>query len=617
MAEEDMDPMKINDERSLTAWLSDKPVEWAQAIALRAALRALPYVTQSDKYWLANFALRPFGALVTSWTQLIDESIFVRTDESRSNARFGGEAFDFELYNSSPIAASAADASYHSAAAQSKSPHAIADCIKGVVQALEAFRFDSATQPVSGENGDRVVDTFWRSLAVDCNRLQKAQPFRKVKSKLERKSLWLENVPSDWRKHSNEFCNQLLSIDANYSVWIEWYRLRIRGGSAAFYISGDKKDVENKKILRRLSEATNEDFWGKGHKYVNATLKGWLDEARERVRPREVHALQATAVSTGPPEVSSVSLGQVFSAPQQDAGAIAFRVNEQGKLDRLPNSDQVHLRDVPDQRRAYDDLREAAAELLDEGQRLGHRLGRALGRFLQSLPERFEDAEAYLVWRDANALRRVHRAHREAAKSPEPDEAGLEPVIAEGLGGLLDLYNNFAFADDSLRAKDEARIAPQERASAEAEAMSASPLVDAILATPDIATPEALGDIIVEAENTELPADDPYAAQVLDQSNRTKRNWIAALLTGVMDAAGKPRLLGERTVIGIATGVGTAVGTVVTKQLMGFEYAALFEFVSVNAAALQSYVALAFSSFPNLPDLIERTVALWKRFRAP
>jgi hypothetical protein len=139
--------------------------------------------------------------------------------------------------------------------------------------------------------------------------------------------------------------------------------------------------------------------------------------------------------------------------------------------------------------------------------------------------------------------------------------------------------------------------------------------VEAILANPDIATPEALDDIVADAEDSELPADDPYADQVLDQSNRTKRNWIAALLTGAKEAAGKPKLLGKRAAIGVATGVGTVVGTVFTKQVFGFEYTVLLEFIATNAAAFQNYAAIAFPSFEHLPSVIELLKAFWGKIR--
>jgi hypothetical protein len=608
---ENMAYIKIDSSHRLREWLSGQPPEVSQSIALRVALRALPFIAKSSKIWLESYALLPFGAVITSWIQLTESSIDIFKTGSRANARFGGSTFDFAGYRAERIAALAADASYHSAEAQTQSMHVLNDCVYAVGKAANAFREVFKQQVPKGYNlkpeGDEAL---WFSIEKDCNWLTSGS-IKELEQGLSAGELWHQVVTQDWKSDLHTCRTELVAIDPNYSVWIDWYERRIRGERAAFDIPGDKGRVEDKKILRRLAEATDEDFWGKGHEYVNATLKGWLDEAREKVRPREVHALQAMDLSTGPPEVGRPMLEQVVPTPPQDPGAIAYGVNGEGKLDRLPNSDQIHLRDVADQRRAYNDLREAAAELLAEGQRLGHRLSRALDRFLQSLPNRFDDAEAYLVWRDANALRRLHRAHREAAKTPEPDEARLEPVIAEGLGGLLDLYNNFAFADDGLRAKDEARISPQERASGQAEAVAASPIVNAILATPEIATSEALDDIVADVGSTILSADDPYVDQVLDQSNKTKRNWIAALLAGAMETGGTPKLLGKRAAIGAATGVGTVVGTVVMKQILGFEYAVLIEFIATNAALLKDYAAIAFSAYPHLPELIDHIKLRW------
>jgi hypothetical protein len=612
MAEEDMDPTEINDEKSLTAWLSDKPDDWAQAIALRAALRALPYIANASESWLRSFALLPFGAVASSWAQLNDSSIDVLLDTGRANARFGGDLLDFAGYKYEPIASAVADASYHSADAQSGSMWVVSDCVKGVVLAAQAFRSASVRNGIPGESGDFASHTLWYSVDTDCQFLIDHADENPARA-LAIHPFW--DFPSEqWDDYNllPQFTQRLLSIDHNYKVWIDWYQRRIRGEEAAFDIPGDENRVEDKEILRRLASATNKNFWGKGHEYVNATLKGWLEEARARVAPPPI-----LAEASGTFDISGYATAELglLPSPPQDPGAIAYGVNEQGKLDRLPNSDQVHLRDVPDQRRAYDDLSEAAAELLNEGQRLGHRLKRALDRFLQSLPDHFEDAEAYFVWRDANALRRLYRAHREAAKSIEPDEAKLEPVVAEGLGGLLDLYNNFAFADDGLRAKDEQRVSPQERANAEVEAAAAEPIVDAILNAPDIATPEARDDIAAGTENAELSSDDPYAGQVLDQSNRTKRNWIAGLLSGASEALSDPKLLGKKATIGFAKGAGQAVGVITVTTAISLNYARLLEFIAMNGAALQSYVAVAFTSFPNLPDLIERVGALWNRIR--
>lgn len=594
-----MDPMEINDEKLLGAWLFDKPNDWMQSIALRAALRVFPYIGASRRPWLEKFALLPIGALITSWIQLTENSIDIFKSGSRANARFAGEWFDFAGYKDSPLAAMAADVSYHSADAQTRSMHLVGDCIKAVSMATETFRSVAERRQDWGDDEDRAADTLWFNVQLDCARLSSIQSPDAGKA-LATVLLW-SGYDSKWSDDWLQLGRLLRAIDLNYSVWIDWYERRIRGERAAFDIPGDKNRVEDKAILRRLAEATDEDFWGKGHEYVNATLKGWLDEARARVAPPVLAEASGILALSGAAEAEL--------APPQEPGAIAYGINDQGKLDRLPGSDQVHLRDVPDQRRAYQDLRDAATDLLDEGQRLGHRLKRALERFIQSLPERFEDAEAYLVWRDANALRRLHRAHREAAKSAEPDEAKLEPVIAEGLGGLLDLYNNFAFADDGLRAKDEARIAPQERAKALDEASAAAPLVTAILASPDIATHNALDDLAADAEDAKLPAGDPYADQVLDQANRTKRNWFAGLISDTWAAFKNANPLAQALVEnGLYDGMKHTVTTVI-----GLNYAPLLDFIATHATALQSFAAVAFPTYPHLPELIERMKLYWQK----
>lgn len=588
-----MDFIVAQTENRVRTALETQPVDWSLALTARTSMRMLPYISNADESWLHMHATSQFRAAFLAWMAYNYPSYTI--PERSVN----------EATESSNVAAMTADELSNAAnSCFSHAAHAVHYSSPDMAAVNLGIVMDATGTDLEPDNF--FSDYEW--LATHAHRGSECRV-------LSRTRLWLDGKPFDWRLRWNDLCRALVFEDPNYSVWIDWYERRIRGERAAFNIPGDKRRIEDKKILRRLAEATEEDFWGKGHEYVNATLKGWLDEARERAAgnlpPKVVEA--TGTVSAGAFSTASVERVVPIKTPPQDTGAIAYGVNEQGKLDRQPNSDQAHLRDVPDQRRAYDDLREAATALLDEGQRLGQRLKRALDRFLHSLPDGFEDAEAYLVWRDANALRRLHRAHREAAKSPEPDEARLEPVVAEGLGGLLDLYNNFAFADDGLRAKDEARVAPQERASAEAEAKAAIPLVEAILANPAIATPAALDDIVADAENAELPAGDPYTDQVLDQANRTKRNWIAGLLSfgkRALEEAGKS---GKE----IRSGAERAVGALIVSDLTGVTSVAspLIEFIAAHASALKDYAAIAYSSFPSLSELIDRIKALLSQLR--
>jgi hypothetical protein len=587
MAVQDMNlvPIDLKNIRSQSAlrdWLRGQPSICAQVIIARAALRTVPLLMPGYHIvdWLIFAALPVFRATCISWATCSYPEHDM-SDAAFHAARVSFPSIDEAHYAIVTIQKAVDAAARHETTASRVASTAVGPAVKDSTEARICL--DSDCQ--------------WINNQVD------VRP-KTASRRLTRRPLWTRGVEGVRQDAWIEMSKQLKEIDPNYSVWTDWYERRIRGKRAAFDIPGDKGRVEDKKILRRLADATDEDFWGKGHEYVNATLKGWLDEARELVA-----SAQALPVGIAIETSEALALPPL---PPQEASATAYGVNEQGKLDRLPGSDQVHLRDEPNQRRAYSDLRDAASELLGEGQRLGHRLQKALDRFINSLPDSFEDAEAYLVWRDANALRRLHLAHREAAKFAEPDEAKLEPVVAEGLGGLLDLYNNFAFADDSLRAKDEARIAPQERASAEAEAKAAIPLVNAILANRDIATPEALDDIAADAENAGLPGDDPYADQVLDQASRTRRNWIAALI-GNTWAAFK-----NTGVVGPAIAGGAAWDGVkhVTSTVAGIDYAPLLEFIASNPGLLQHYVAIAFPTFEHLPSLIENLKLLWANRRS-
>jgi hypothetical protein len=305
----------------------------------------------SSELWLSSFALLPFGAVLTSWFQLTDPSIFERTEESRANARFSGDSFDFAGYKMEHIAALAADASYHSADAQSGSDWSASDCLECVTKAADAFLSeppsdtDQDFKPFSGERA------FWQSVTADCDWLNDKNYTEHASGELTRMLLWPSAQPTNWYRGWGVLVHQLRSLDPNYSVWIDWYERRIRGERAAFDIPGDKGRIEDKKILRRLAEATDEDFWGKGHEYVNATLKGWLDEAREKVRPRA----QTMDLFAGPPEIGSATVAQIAATLQNQASPQAQIID--GKLDAAPNT-------VFDKPQYSDNLANLPSELL-------------------------------------------------------------------------------------------------------------------------------------------------------------------------------------------------------------------------------------------------------------
>jgi hypothetical protein len=550
----------IDSREKMEAWLKGRSAEHAQAVATRAALRVLPSAFDIKR------AAQPSNGLALA--------LFRATSISWAARNFPAHASTDAAFAAYSAAQNAARNAANAAARASASAAAYAAAHAAVYAADAAY---AAYVAVYAADATDAAASLWNNLSADCDWLEKSTDPVTDTRRLTHEPLWPRGAPEGWHAAWDNGKARLLALDSSWQVWTDWYDRRISGNRAAFDIPGDTNRIEDKKILVSLADATDDNFWGKGYLHVNTTLGRWLAEARAR-----------TAPLVAPDE-----------PPEQDPAAIGYGVNDRGQLDRLPAQDQQHLRDIPDQQFLYGRIRETALELLGEGQRLGTPLEPALGRFAAAMPATFAAALALPLWTEGIILRRLYRAHRLAMENRELSRDQLEPVIGERLGGLLDLYNHFAFGDPGLRAKDETKIAPQERADAETEAAAAAPLADAILQAPEVATDRVIEDIEVEADSADLPSGDPYADQARDQSNRNWRNRVAGILTGL-----------RRVVVGVGTEVakGALSGVIamgLTDAATGTKtLAALGKFVATNAQAFITYVSTAFPAY-NLTLLIE------------
>jgi hypothetical protein len=423
-------------ENNIRAWLDDKPWQWSQIVITRTSLRAVFALGYSSELWLDIHALTQFRALSLGWTACNWPKLNLMEASVNETVEAANEA---AIETVSDFAGAASSAAHAAHAALFAAPD-LAASNAGIIM-------DSSVPEVEFDNINRDFD--WLE-----NHHQQTQAARR----LSRIGLWLDQGAKGWEPGWYKTRSALLSIDLNYSVWIDWYERRIRGERAAFDIPGDKGRVEDKKILRRLAEATDEDFWGKGHEYVNATLKGWLDEARARVAPPPI-----MAEASGEFDLTGDAAGTVQEppTPSQNRNAISFRADEDGKISVDASASVDQLRRDAEARDRHSEAASEAQTVLNRcrGNNAAARLTLRLENYLAAIGASIEDAKPSLI------VQRGEKLRQELAAYAAPDTL-LDPIaddILVDLKGWQSSHNMMVGLDPVLMAIDTSMLGPDRR----------------------------------------------------------------------------------------------------------------------------------------------------------
>jgi hypothetical protein len=213
----------------LEIWFSRKPADYGQIIAIRAGLRVLPLSGIVDKNWMVNSRGSPLRAFAISWAaKNIPGKIIEETN-----------SFSPDFVSAKSAFATAADV-----------PPRAANYVATILDVALNSDFYSAAM--------------WQAISDDCDWLDRSNDPSNATRVMSRRSLWLGQPPAWWRQFKLKCDAILRELDENYENWIDWFERRTRGERASFDIPGDKYRIEDKKILFRLAEANDEDFWGKG-----------------------------------------------------------------------------------------------------------------------------------------------------------------------------------------------------------------------------------------------------------------------------------------------------------------------------------------------------------------
>lgn len=257
----DMDGMGENsgvaerfDKKEFVAWLRTQPVENAAILAIRSALRVLPFLTRDfDRVTMAGdtLVLPVFRAVSVSWL------LGVFRDEETLRSIAAADASDVAdgALAAAKRAADSAVAVYSAAAAASTAAAADDASFSTVTAAdsADAAVYDAAD---AASNATTAYSAIARVLSRDRARLTKgASP-----SRLYIMPLWPDGMPGDLAADWQTLKADLLSRNEDWDIWTDWYEDRLAG-----------RPPEAK--LDRARIMLPDGLWKQGAKAVNAELK--------------------------------------------------------------------------------------------------------------------------------------------------------------------------------------------------------------------------------------------------------------------------------------------------------------------------------------------------------
>jgi hypothetical protein len=478
-----MDSGSIRGEHDLESLLEStgqQAVPWAAVSAARTAIRAIPFgvLAAHDDHKVIGYLLPVFRFCIMSWAA----SNISRYDFSRSAYFASGEMLSDQQSGNSAFVETAKSAVEAIEAAHYKRDweeepefghtviYSAAECLNyarsAATSAIDKYMLSKFKSGVNHETLDEarslIADALFDAIGTDGRWLSAHPESSKAARRLTARKLWLKGPPRLWLEIWEDSKRRLFESAylENYSVWIDWYERRIRGERAAFDIPGDKGRIEDKKILRRLAEATDEDFWGKGHEYVNATLKSWLEEARARVAPPPPIFAEASGIL----ELSGSATAEVQPLPPpQNRNAICFRQDEDGRIAIETGASVEQLRVDAEARDRHAEAVSEALAVLNRcrGNNAAARLTLRLENYLAAIGTSIEEVKPSLL------VQRGERLRQELAAYAAPDTL-LDPIaddILVDLKGWQSAHNMMVGLDPVLMAMDTAMLGPDRRPS--------------------------------------------------------------------------------------------------------------------------------------------------------
>jgi hypothetical protein len=253
------DALEIKDRDSLERWLEDKPVEWAQLIALRAALRVFPLVLEGFNAADDTVRSKIERSTLAVWWCLVISSVACKdpTGETRDT---------INAANAAKAAVYAADATARAAPYGANAPRAAAYAAAYAATTTTLDTIDAATRAATyaaarADPYSSVADNVWATVSAD------AQWLERNKKGLEGQPLWLEDVRGDenyranfppWaRKPFDAFAESELALTSSWGLIVDWYRALLPND-----VNARPRGLFDEKIEIQIATQPD-DFWSR------------------------------------------------------------------------------------------------------------------------------------------------------------------------------------------------------------------------------------------------------------------------------------------------------------------------------------------------------------------
>jgi hypothetical protein len=250
--------MVIGNGEQLAAWLADQPDGVSRVVALRIALRAFPLAIDRTRFVNNRMHERLLRvmvrSLVVSWFRLasvgaVDGHDLTGAQNAYIAAQEADDRVTAEIACAVSHAASAACAIWDGDAA---------DC--GTAAAY------NAGIGVSDALGAAAVESFWRAVAADGQRLERGAALSLLLA-----PLWLDGAPEWFSAMLANADTQPWLAAAGFALWRDWYARRVEGEALGFADAPEQDAAIGQRLM-----AADDGWWARDSATINAELRSWL-----------------------------------------------------------------------------------------------------------------------------------------------------------------------------------------------------------------------------------------------------------------------------------------------------------------------------------------------------